>query len=59
MLLPQSLTSRALAPKQGDPLSFVVRGGAVLAFDGGLIKGCETLSVTQAAEWPLMGDMHA
>lgn len=41
------------------PLSGMVRGGAVLAFslafDRGLIKGCETL----ATEWGLMGDMHA
>lgn len=38
-------------------------GGAALAlgpaFDRGLIKGCESRSATQAAEWGLMGYMHA
>lgn len=69
MLLPQSLTSRALAWNKGTIEQCGKRqgvgwgGGAALAlgpaFDRGLIKGCESRSATQAAEWGLMGYMHA
>lgn len=62
MLLPQSLTSRALALNKGTIERCGKRDGGTrvvlafgLAFDRRLIKGCKTLSVT----WGLMGDMHA
>lgn len=59
MLLPQSLTSGALRLGTREPLSGVVRGGAVLAlalaFDRRVIKGCGTVSVTVAAEWGANG----
>lgn len=62
MLPLQSLTSRAPALNKGTIERCGKRKGSPgfgLAFDRGLIKGCETLSVKEVAEWGLMGDMNA